>query len=231
MMSSCGTKPSTLRNVRRLEYRSAPSKQTEPEVAGVDARHRLQQRRLARPAAADDCDQLTGRDAERRRVEQRELPAVLRPDRARQRVDVDAHAGLAVARNRRDGLPLVRHRQKHRTARCRARMRCSASGRCVRTNRPMRVIPRAGYRRLRPVVRGPVQRHLVARRHICPDVHSFVEPMEHTLDVLEQSVRARVPRLGAAGSRGRRSRGRAFRRRGLDGLTSSDRCPSPRSSR
>ena len=35
MMSSCGTKPSTLRNVRRLAYRSAPSKQTDPEVAGA----------------------------------------------------------------------------------------------------------------------------------------------------------------------------------------------------
>ena len=35
MMSSCGTKPSTVRNVRRLAYRSAPSKRTHPAVAGV----------------------------------------------------------------------------------------------------------------------------------------------------------------------------------------------------
>src|SRR6266542_102524 len=38
MMSSCGTYPSTERNVRRLEYKSAPSKQTPPDVGGVPPR-------------------------------------------------------------------------------------------------------------------------------------------------------------------------------------------------
>src|SRR5436305_6402772 len=60
---------------------------------------------LASVHAYSRAQKLTGHDAERGRVEQCELPAVLRPDRARQRLDIDAHTSVSVARSHATACP------------------------------------------------------------------------------------------------------------------------------
>ena len=57
-----------------------------------DAGDRLQQHRLAGAAGTDDRDELTGRDRERHRVQQRDLASTADPHPPGQLVDLDAEA-------------------------------------------------------------------------------------------------------------------------------------------
>ena len=83
-----------------------------PRARGGDPGDRVQQRGLAGAARTDDGDELTRRDRQRHRIEERQLASVTDPDPPGQVVDVDAHTPRRGA-TRRGGLVPVQRCLQH----------------------------------------------------------------------------------------------------------------------